>query len=84
VTIRDCLIAYLKSRAALSRPVVSSHNMEDCKKYAENHYDILHNVSSYEREWRKLRAEGIVETLDATIPNSKEKRWWITKINGLK
>jgi len=81
MTINKALKEYLNYRLINHMPFISSHEFEDARDYIKEKTGNRHNVSTIERAWRKMRENGDIQTINATIPRSREKTWKIIKVN---
>lgn len=61
------------------RVCISSHEFSNIKLHGLDKYGVLHNTSSYEREWRRLREKELLTgvSIEEEDNNSREKTWII-------
>jgi|TARA_R100000750_G_C2323125_1_gene87082 predicted adenine nucleotide alpha hydrolase (AANH) superfamily ATPase len=82
VVVERMLLSWLSHKNSKGQFFFYNHNLEDCKDYMEEKFSRIHNVSTIERAFRKLREDKKVQFRDASLPHGKEKRWYV--ISSLK
>ncbi len=82
MTLRETFIKYLEHRVADGRPVFASHDMGDARMWIMYKSGKMCLQDTLSRIWRECRETGTVEVRDAKLPNSREGRWFIKKINS--
>ena len=79
MSIGGIIIDYIDHQLKMGRDTVSisSHNFDDVKLHGLDKFNKLHNSSSYEREWRRLRQKKLIKgvSITAISNNSRETTW---------
>lgn len=78
VTVKGILAEWLKSKIGRE---FAYHDLEKIKAYAQIHFDVLHNMGTYDRAFRELKSDS-KEMLDHGFrleevmkPNSTVQYW---------
>ncbi len=82
ITVEQMLIKWISHKNNKGDYFFHNHDLDDCKVWIEDTYERIHNVSTIERAFRKLREDKKVESKDVSLPSSREKRWYV--ISSLK
>ena len=82
LTVEKMLLRWISHRNDRGQFFFFNHNLDDCKEWIKEVYDRTHNVATIERAFRKVREDKKVQSRDASLPTSKEKRWYV--ISSLK
>ncbi|MAF43938.1 MAG: hypothetical protein CMI54_07245 [Parcubacteria group bacterium] len=82
LTVEKMLIKWLSQQNSKGKFFFYNHNLEDCKDWIESTFKRTHNVSTIERAFRQIREDKKVQSRDASLPASAEKRWYV--ISSLK
>ena len=82
ITVEQMLIKWISHKNNKGDYFFHNHDLDDCKVWIEDTYERIHNVSTIEIAFRKLREDKKVESKDVSLPSSREKRWYV--ISSLK
>jgi|TARA_R100001530_G_scaffold67149_1_gene47915 hypothetical protein len=80
MTIEKALTDYLGWRLSIGSEFISTHEMEHARDWIQEKYNKLHTIDSYNREWRRLRATGVIRTKIVTLPGKRETTWKILEL----
>ena len=80
VTVENMLIKWLSHRNNKGQFFFFNHNLDNCKSWIKENYNRTHNVSTIERAFRQIRETKKIQCLDASLANTKEKRWYVISL----
>ena len=80
LTISIMLSEYLRWRKSVGAEYISTHEFEHARDWIKEKFNKLHTLGTIDREWRRMRASGIVEVKPAKIPGKREQTWKIIEV----
>jgi hypothetical protein len=55
MTVQEILIDWINYKKSANINSFKNSDLDDCRNYAFNRFGSIHNIATYEREFRKLR-----------------------------
>ncbi len=83
MTIRKHILGYLtRIKDSIGQPTFRTSDIQGLSFKGENKFGrMLGSPSTYEREFRRIRSEGIIRVTQGTkLPNQKQSTWIIKEI----
>ena len=82
LTITKMLSEYLRWRKTVGAEYISTHEFEHARNWIKETFNKLHTVGTLDREWRRMRAAGVVEAKLAKVPGKREQTWKIIEVHN--
>ena len=75
-TIKEILFLWLRQRQKIGKRLIQNHHMQEVRAFGKARFGKIHNVSTYEREFRRAR-EKWPHRFKETKVEGVEKAWLI-------